>query len=178
MAGAGLITRDVRGKRTYRISVPPTESRVADNSSAMSDGSYSVDNGDDGRATTIERMAGSGEVDYDQLAQRLLRQVARNLADPSAASAGAQRRIRSLESKVTELEREVARTRAERNQVTEERDELTERLRAAEGNLSMLTDRMSPRRSGDGGRGDMGRAGSSQDLDNEERALLRRLSSA
>lgn len=173
LAGAGLITREVRGKRTYRISLPPaTSSSIEDDGEH---GGFAADVDSSVRPATIEQVAGGGDLDYDQLASRLLRQVARALADPDpgAGSAAAQRRIRGLEARVTELERELARTRAERNQATEERDEVNERLRAAEANLTMLTDRMGPRR-GDGGP----RSGASQNLDNEERALLRRLSSS
>src|SRR5579884_69081 len=164
MAGAGLIDREVRGKRTYRISLP-LEARLHD-SARSTDGAETLGSLDDdgsGRITSIERLTGGADVDYDQLAARLLRQVARNLTDPSAASAGAQRRIRSLEARVTELERELARTRAERNQAAEERDEAQERLRAAESNLSTLTDRMSQRRGDpgrDAGRPDSGRGDS------------------
>ena len=177
MASAGMIVRDVRGKRTYRISLP-VEARVREPADLVDGTHEAAAVGDEGtvRATSIEHIAGSTDVDYDQLASRLLRQVARNLSDQSGGSAAAQRKIRSLEARVTELEREIARTRAERNQAAEERDEAQERLRAAESNLSTLTDRMGQRRGDTGGRPPATHG--SESLDNEERALLRRLSSA
>lgn len=186
MATAGLVLREVRGKRTYRISLPPSAMRPMDGA-PMTDRMGRVDgapasalepSAPDGSGAgvpiSIERMAGGAEVDYDLLAARLLRQVARNLSDPSSGSnAAAQRRIRSLETRVSELERELARSRAERNQIAEERDEVQARLRAAESNLTTLTDRMTPQRRGDGPRPQ-----ATENLDTEERALLRRLSSA
>lgn len=131
MAKSGNLTREVRGKRTYRVSLSPT---------AQSDSTEE----------TAQDVAGDGLMDYDELAAALLARVTRLLSAPSEASESAswaRRRLEQLESRNTELKREVARAKAELEAVVIERDALHSQLEAAQHNLSLLTDRLSePRR--------------------------------
>ncbi len=79
MERSGLIERDVRGKRTYRISLGPAE-RAATAGPAEADpisaavGSGTIVSG------TIGSGTGTAGFDYDELARRLLIQVVRRLA--------------------------------------------------------------------------------------------------
>jgi len=141
----GEIVREIRGKRTYRISVP-RPATISPHPSAA-------------------ELPASEDVDYDELAATLLARTAQILAtsqEPAEAVGWARRRIQQLEGRVGELERELARAKAETNAVTGERDELRGQLEAASHNLSLLTERgQSPQR---------GRA--SERLGSDERALL------
>lgn len=142
MEKAGELTREIRGKRTYRIS-----------------------RADDASTRTEGQTGGSisEDIDYDELAFTLLARVAQILstsqgsADPAA---WAQRRIRNLEGRLDDLQQEVARAKAEAKANADERDELREQLDAASRNLDLLTDRLeTPKR----GRGPAaGRLGSAE----------------
>lgn len=142
MEKAGELTREIRGKRTYRIS-----------------------RADDASTRTEGQTGGSisEDIDYDELAFTLLTRVAQILstsqgsADPAA---WAQRRIRNLEGRLDDLQQEVARAKAEAKANADERDELREQLDAASRNLDLLTDRLeTPKR----GRGPAaGRLGSAE----------------
>ncbi len=115
MERSGLIERDVRGKRTYRISLGPAERAAtagpaetglisaAVGSGAVGSGavgSGAVGSGAVGSGAVgsgaVGSGAGTGGFDYDELARRLLIQVVRRLAaaepeagepDPSALAA-------------------------------------------------------------------------------------------
>src|ERR1700722_15474486 len=91
MERSGLIEREVRGKRTYRIALRP----VAEPPAGLSAGSLSAA-GDGaaraGGASGVRGLAGmlgpgSGGFDYDERARRLLAQVVRRLAGADAAAA-------------------------------------------------------------------------------------------
>ena len=135
MADAGELLREVRGKRTYRISVS---------------GSNEVKN----NTVVDDKMIDNGGMDYDELAASLLARVTQVLsaserekttsgADPAA---WARRRIDQLEVRIAALQRDLASARADVQVVADERDELRGRLEAATHNLQLMTDRMEPPR--------------------------------
>jgi hypothetical protein len=76
MERSGLIEREVRGKRTYRIGLGPA--RAARRSVAVN-----------GTAGSAEGYSLAG-FDYDELARRLLVQVARHICEPEGQLEGAQ----------------------------------------------------------------------------------------
>lgn len=135
MAKSGALVREVRGKRTYRLSLSP--------------------NGHAGltpptRRTESEVSTEDTLMDYDELAAALLARVTRILAAPTDASESAswaRRRLEQLETKNTALQREVARAKAELESAVLERDTLRRQLDAAQHNLELLTERIGePRR--------------------------------
>jgi len=136
MAKAGLLTRQIRGKRTYRIS-------HAGNATS---------NGNGALRGVVSGTNGSGEavLDYDELAAALLARATRAAAAPtdtSESASWARRRLEQLEARNASLMRDVARANAETEAVAAERDILQNQLEAAEHNLSLLTDRLQePRR--------------------------------
>ncbi len=118
MEKAGQIEREVRGKRTYRISAVSVVAPAA--------------------SSTTE------DIDYDELAAALLARTAHVLAtsqEPSESAGWARRRIEQLEGRIDELQKDLARTKAEAKTNAEERDELIGQLEAASHNLSLLTER-------------------------------------
>jgi len=129
MAKAGLLARQIRGKRTYRIS----------------------HSGKDIRGVPAGISASRDEpMDYDELASALLAQVTRAAAAPtdtSESASWARRRLEQLEARNASLQRDVARANAEAEAIAAERDVLQNQLEAAQHNLSLLTDRLQePRR--------------------------------
>jgi hypothetical protein len=110
MERSGLIERDVRGKRTYRIRLGPAAAAAGAVGAARgpADGSVGSAPGADG-------------FDYDELARRLLAQVVRRLAgsDPRG------------------LEDELASAWTEHAKLAEENARLREQLRAAERSLAL-----------------------------------------
>jgi hypothetical protein len=151
MAKAGLLTRQIRGKRTYRIS-------------------NSANSG--GRATVAGTgQEGEGSMDYDELAAALLAQVARAAAAPtdvSESATWARRRLEQLEARNAALQRDVARANAETEAIAAERDILQTQLEAAQHNLSLLTERL-----GEPRRPHQGRA--AERLGPDEQSLLNQL---
>ena len=143
MEKEGQITREIRGKRTFTITLAS-------------------------KATPTEPVPGEDspeEIDYDELAAALLARTAQVLAsaqEPAEAVGWARRRIQLLEGRVDELERELARTKAEAKATADERDELRGQLEAASHNLDLLAEQRHQRGSG--------RA--AQRLGSDEQALL------
>jgi hypothetical protein len=85
----GLIVREVRGKRTYRITLPGGEPRGAPARFAPSRAPDSAEpNGPAGRPEAGRPEQAAAEFDYDELARRLLIQVVRRLAASHAERAG------------------------------------------------------------------------------------------
>jgi len=145
MEKARQIQRDIRGKRTYRISV--VEGAVAT------------------AASTSTTQASIEAIDYDELATALLARAASVITTPQApaeSTGWARRRIEQLEGRIDELQRELLRTKAEAKANAEERDEVRGQLEAASHNLSLLTEQ--------GQSSQKGRA--AQRLGSDERALL------
>jgi hypothetical protein len=134
MAKAGLLNRQIRGKRTYRIS----NSANGGGRGAVAGPGADTGHGHD------------GPMDYDELAAALLAQVTRAAAAPtdsSESASWARRRLEQLEARNAALQRDVARANAEAESVAAERDILQNQLEAAQHNLSLLTDRLQePRR--------------------------------
>jgi len=159
MAKAGLLARQIRGKRTYRISNNA-------NANANANANGAVRNPASGA-----EVSGNGLLDYDELAAALLAQVTRAAAAPtdtSESASWARRRLEQLEARNTSLQRDVARANAEAEAVATERDILQTQLEAAQHNLSLLTDRLQEPR-----RPQQGRA--AERLGPDEQSLLNQL---
>ena len=141
----GLITREVRGKRTYRITVAPgvTPGRThlgrADAASnghpegtairAAGAGITALPADDDLIPAVIGLAASSAQAfDYDELARRLLVQVIRRLATPSEGGGGV----------VADLERELAVARSRASALTAENRRLREQLSHAQVSLDQV----------------------------------------
>jgi hypothetical protein len=177
MERAGEIRREIRGKRTYRITMGPNAdledvSTGLINESAPEDDATSpvVDVADDTFPVAV-----SDEIDYDELGLAVLRSAARALLGQPVATEGglrpmstgrAQRRIVSLERNQAELERAVARANAERAEMAAQNAELRGQLDAATRTIDTLKGQLERRPS---------RAPAGQRLDHSEMAVLRRL---
>jgi hypothetical protein len=126
----GLITREVRGKRTYRIilapGVQPGRARAGD-----ATGGLAAHGGESRSAgSAMPAVIGLPSVvvpafDYDELARRLLIQVIRRLATPPEGQEGV---VADLEHELT-----VARDRA--SSLTTENRKLREQLRQVQSSL-------------------------------------------
>jgi hypothetical protein len=128
MERAGLIRREIRGKRTYRI--------TAGNRALGATGVIKEAMPVRGRGRTRRRTAALGSLngfDYDELARRLLSQVVRRLAAERGDGAG-------LEQMVAELEQELASERAWHGSLSEENARLREQLRHAQQSLALAQD--------------------------------------
>jgi hypothetical protein len=81
----GLINREVRGKRTYRItlSVPPAARRAAEAATAGTP---------DGVRPAVS-VAFAGGIDYDELADRVITRLLRRVAELSPAELAALERL-------------------------------------------------------------------------------------
>jgi hypothetical protein len=162
LAESGEIEREVRGKRTYRISATEKGASSASPRSSAPMPPVRLD----GSVQTHD------DFDYDELAAALLSRVARTLSAVETAGNGgdqaawARRRIDQLEAKVVSLQRDLARSRADVQSVTDEREALREQLEAATRNLDVLTERI-------GSRPPPNRA--ADRLDSDDQALLYRL---
>ena len=176
MERSGLIEREVRGKRTYRISLGPTHA-IGSGGAARAAGIPEV-----AMAVGVGGAAGPGEFgsgigaagfDYDELARRLLVQVVRRLAaaepkasqlDRSAPDRLAPDRL-ALQETVTGLEYELATAWTKHGKLAEENVRLREQLRAAQRSLALAAERVR-------------RLPVSTDLDRSEVVLLQRLLAA
>ena len=128
----GLIAREIRGKRTYRITLAAgaRAARAAARHSPAVPGAHA-----DGAANGAGQAASPGTgpaafpvgFDYDELARRLLIQVVRRLA---ATPAG-------LEQTVAGLERELATAWTRHGALTAENVRLREQLRQAQRDLDL-----------------------------------------
>ena len=145
MAESGELQREVRGKRTYRISV--SEEAAATAPRRPSPVAAVTSGADD-----LPLPGGGGELDYEELAAALLVRVTRTLADADSDDKGldqaawARRRMDQLEAKVVTLQRELARAKADVQAVTDERDALRGQLEAASHNIELLTERLGTRK--------------------------------
>lgn len=152
MDRAGQLTREVKGKRTYRIL--PVDSSPSDV--------------DDDLATTQQTNV---EMDYDLLASALLVQAVQTLSQGNqgreSGGSWARRRMERLERRINDLERALTQANAESKTLEAERDELRLQLQHSEGNLALLTDRLSTGQPRDGHLSTV--------LRTDERALLHQL---
>jgi hypothetical protein len=139
MERSGLINREVRGKRTYRITpvrAAPAPARPAP----------ALPRGGKGGAREAA-AAGTEDFDYDELARQLLRQVVQRLgaepgpaedAVPGPAAGGGEA---SLARTVASLEHKLASVRSRQRRLTEENAKLREQLRGAQESLAQAQER-------------------------------------
>jgi hypothetical protein len=150
----GLLVREVRGKRTYRITLADgatggvAASRQAHGASAPPAGGRALGDVTDAEAArafgvAAEAMASTGadqamtspasgaRFDYDELARRLLIQVVRRLAATPT----------DLEQTVAGLEQELVTAWTRHGTLTAENVRLREQLREAQRNLELLRQR-------------------------------------
>ncbi len=128
----GLISREVRGKRTYRIilapGVHPGEVAATRTPAAFAPAGVSPGSVTRARAAQMGRpdtAPASADFDYDELARRLLVQVIRRLATPPEGQ----------EEVVADLERELATARTRATSLTAENRKLREQLTLARFSL-------------------------------------------
>jgi hypothetical protein len=147
MERSGLIEREVRGKRTYRISLGPAHAIGSGRAAGIPE------------VAMAAGVAGAGEVgssigaagfDYDELARRLLVQVVRRLAaaepeasqlDRSGPDRPAPDRL-ALQETVSGLEYELATAWTKHGKLAEENVRLREQLRAAQRSLALAAERV------------------------------------
>ena len=160
MERSGLIQRDVRGKRTYRISLGAADLEDADPGDA--------ENAAAGAAggTGLGGAAGTTGFDYDELARRLLVQLVRRLAaaepDGTTQPEAFEPDPSVLRATVTGLEYELASAWAKQGELAEENVRLREELKAAQRSLALAAERM-------------GKMPITADLDSNEVVVLQRL---
>jgi len=158
MERSGLIERDVRGKRTYRIAaaagaldgntgaaMPAGRRSTARTSAApgrdpRSAAPTSLAAAQDGARHLTTAAEGPAGFDYDELARRLLIQVVRQLAAPAQAAAE-HHDDGGLETTVAGLERELASVRTLHGNLTQENARLREQLRDARRSLALAQER-------------------------------------
>jgi hypothetical protein len=150
MERSGLIEREVRGKRTYRISLGAARDFE---SGPDAEAGLDVSHG----ASEVQELNG---FDYDELARRLLVQVVRRLA---AAEPGLEQEGPStLRETVTGLEHELASAWTKHGKLAEENVRLREQLKAAQRSLALARERVR-------------KLPATADLDSNEVVLLQRL---
>jgi hypothetical protein len=127
MDRAGQLTREIKGKRTYRIIA------VGDALPSSIDDSLEAADG--------------GEMDYDKVASALLVQVVQTLTEGKrqrgSDGSWARRRMERLESRINDLQRDLLQAKAESRSAIAERDEVRLLLEHSEANLALLSDRVS-----------------------------------
>jgi hypothetical protein len=187
MERSGLIEREVRGKRTYRINLGPTHA-IGSGGAARNPGVSGVPEvamavgvgGSGGVGGEVGSGTGAAGLDYDELARRLLVQVVRRLAavepeashqdrsapdrltpDPAAPDPAAPDRL-ALQETVSGLEYELATAWSKHGKLAEENVRLREQLRAAQRSLALAAERVR-------------RLPVSTDLDRSEVVLLQQL---
>jgi hypothetical protein len=147
MERSGLIEREVRGKRTYRIAaVPGASAQMA--ATERKSARPASGSGRAGRGTTAALAgdsypapAGQVDFDYDELARRLLVQVVRRLASAPGELAPAGKDDGTVEQTVAGLEQELASVRTMHGTLSAENARLREQLRAARRSLALAQDR-------------------------------------
>jgi Mg-chelatase subunit ChlI len=161
MERSGLIEREVRGKRTYRIT-PTKAAAAAARSSAVPPRRSRPAAAATGGARAAAEDA--GDFDYDELARRLLMQVVQRLGTAPAEDTepGEDVGDPSLARAVAGLEHKLASVRSRQRRLTEENAKLREQLRAAQESLAQAEERASA-------------AQASVQLDSAEASLLERL---
>jgi len=149
MERSGLIEREVRGKRTYRIT--PTSAAAA----AARSGPVAPRASRPAPAGAVGAPAAAGgaeDFDYDELARRLLMQVVQRLGTaPGHGAAPAQDTEPgedtggdpSLARAVAGLEHKLASVRSKQRRLAEENARLREQLRAAQDSLAQAEERAS-----------------------------------
>ncbi len=160
MERSGLIAREVRGKRTYRIGLGPART-AGPGVTARAPGLGGTLAG--GPAGTLAGAAGPGGAgvagfDYDELARRLLVQVVRRLAATDAEASTPDRSASAempagpdqpappdqvaLQETVSGLEYELATAWTKHGKLAEENVRLREQLRAAQRSLALAAEQV------------------------------------
>jgi hypothetical protein len=150
MERSGLIEREVRGKRTYRIRLGPVT--IAGPGGPARIGPFPgtvprVASGPPGLAAAggIPAASTAGSFDYDELARRLLVQVVRRLgaADPDAGQPETgPADPAELQQTVTGLEYELATAWTKHGKLAEENVRLREQLSLAQRSLALAAERV------------------------------------
>jgi hypothetical protein len=151
MERSGLIAREVRGKRTYRIGFGPA--RAVGSARVVSGaGAGAAVPGVPGVSGAGEAGPGAAGFDYDELARRLLVQVVRRLAaadpeaDPPEASPAPDRPASpdqlALQETVSGLEYELATAWTKHGKLAEENVRLREQLKAAQRSLALAAEQV------------------------------------
>lgn len=147
MERSGLIEREVRGKRTYRVTLTQQgRERATAGASPRGEacGQYSALRTASVHPTQAAQHASAEEVvDYDELARRLLYQVACRLTgnqvrlseDRQTRRPGSERQVDQLEQRVHVLETEFAQDRAARLALERQNAELRSQLERIRTNL-------------------------------------------
>ena len=147
MERAGVIQREVRGKRTYRIQLGDFDGFGPAHRGRDRDRGNGRDRGQADRYDRMDRMAagstlagaltgtGGADFDYDELAKRLLIQVVRKLAEQQPDN-------RADPNAIAELEHELASAWTKHGRLAEENVRLREQLRAAQQSLAMARERV------------------------------------
>jgi hypothetical protein len=165
MERSGLIQRDVRGKRTYRISLGTADLGDADLGDADLGDAENAETGSAGLAGT-KVINGAAGFDYDELARRLLVQLVRRLAvaepDATTQPGASEPHLSVLRATVTGLEYELASAWAKQGELAEENVRLREELKTAQRSLALAAERL-------------GKIPITTDLDSNEVVVLQRL---
>jgi hypothetical protein len=143
MERAGLIDREVRGKRTYRIG--PGRAHAVGLARAGRAGRTGALSGAAGFVATSDVVGaglpgGAAEFDYDELARRLLVQVVRRLA-AAEPETGPLDTV-ALRETVSGLEHELASAWTKHGKLAEENVRLREQLVAAQRSLALARERV------------------------------------
>jgi hypothetical protein len=165
MERSGLIAREVRGKRTYRIGLGTARAVSGIGAGAAVPGVPKV-------SAAGEAGPGVAGFDYDELARRLLVQVVRRLAaadpeaDPPEASPEPDQPASpdqlALQETVNGLEYELATAWTKHGKLAEENVRLREQLKAAQRSLALAAEQVR-------------RLPAGADLNDSEVVLLQRL---
>ena len=153
MERSGLIEREVRGKRTYRIGLGPARAGTARVVSGVTPGirAASAVPGTPGISPAGTSGPGTAGFDYDELARRLLVQVIRRLAatdaeagalDRPAAGQPAAPDLSALQETVSDLKYELAAAWSKHGQLAEENVRLREQLEAAQRSLALAAEQV------------------------------------
>lgn len=171
MERSGLIAREVRGKRTYRIGFGPARA-VGPARVVSGVGAGAAVPGVPGVSGAGEAGPGAAGFDYDELARRLLVQVVRRLAaadpgaDPPEASPAPDQPASpdqlALQETVSGLEYELATAWTKHGKLAEENVRLREQLKAAQRSLALAAEQVR-------------RLPAGADLNDSEVVLLQRL---
>jgi hypothetical protein len=141
MERSGLIEREVRGKRTYRISLGLVQALgVAEADEPPEPDGLAGSDGSDGLAGIGPIGAGTGGFDYDELARRLLVQVVRRLAAAEPGTGAPEGGRRSASGRSASGRRASAWT--EHSKLAEENVRLREQLEAARHSLELAAERL------------------------------------
>lgn len=151
MERSGLIAREVRGKRTYRIGFGPARA-VGPARVVSGVGAGAAAPGVPGVSGAGEAGPGAAGFDYDELARRLLVQVVRRLAavdpeaDPPEASPAPDQPASpdqlALQETVSGLEYELATAWTKHGKLAEENVRLRQQLKAAQRSLALAAEQV------------------------------------